>query len=73
MNNLSELDLRGCQGITDRGIADLANMKNLQWIQLGGCLNVTVNGVRKLQRLLPNAKVEKDEKEWSFHQNFNLN
>ena len=43
-------------------------MKNLQWIQLGGCLNVTDHGVRKLQRLLPNTKVEKDDEEWSFHQ-----
>ncbi len=49
-------------------IGSITCMKNLQWIQLGGCLNVTDHGVRKLQRLLPNTKVEKDDEEWSFHQ-----
>jgi hypothetical protein len=33
----------------------------------GGCPNVTTNAVAKLQRALPGAKIEKDEREWSFH------
>lgn len=67
MNGLRELDLRGNTRITDDGIAHLAVMRNLQMIELGGCENVTRAGVRKLQKRMPNTKVEKDEREWSFH------
>ena len=68
MRNLQQLDLRGCPQITDRGLDHLAALKNLQWVQLGGCTKVSPAGVRRLQALLPDARVEKDEREWSFHQ-----
>ena len=67
MTNLTGLDLRGCIGITDAGLEHLAAKKNWQTIMLGGCPNVITNAVSKLQRALPHAKVEKDEREWSFH------
>lgn len=68
MKYLRQLDLRGCPRITDRGLVHLAALENLQWVQLGGCAKVSSAGVKKLQALLPNAKVEKDEREWQFHQ-----
>jgi hypothetical protein len=68
MKNLQQLDLRGCPRITDRGLRHLAALKNLQWVQLGGCPKVSPAGVKRLQALLPKAKVEKDEKEWQYHQ-----
>jgi hypothetical protein len=67
MTNLMALDLRGCPAITDRGLAHLASKTNWQTIMLGGCPNVTVEAVEALQRALPNARVQKDEKEWSHH------
>ena len=67
MTNLTGLDLRGCIGITDAGLERLAAKTNWQTIMLGGCPNVTTDAVSKLQRALPRAKVEKDEREWSFH------
>ena len=68
MQNLQQLDLRGCPRITDRGLGHLAAMKNLRWVQLGGCPKVSPAGVKRLQALLPNATVEKDENEWRYHQ-----
>jgi hypothetical protein len=67
MDGLVELDLRGCE-VTDADIYNLRRMQNLKWIQLGGCRKVTSDGVRRLQRQMPNTRVEKDEREWSFHQ-----
>jgi hypothetical protein len=67
MTNLIALDLRGCPAITDRGLEHLAAKTNWQVIMLGGCPNVTVEAVERLQRALPNARVKKDEKEWSHH------
>jgi hypothetical protein len=67
MTNLTGLDLRGCPGITDAGLELLATKTNWQTIMFGGCRNVTTNDVAKLQRALPHAEVEKDEREWSFH------
>jgi hypothetical protein len=67
MTNLTALDLRGCVGITDKALEYLAAKTNWQTIMFGGCPNVTVEAVSKLQRALPQAKVEKDEREWSFH------
>jgi hypothetical protein len=67
MTNLTGLDLRGCVGITDAGLEHLATKTNWQEIWFGGCPNVTTNAVSKLQRALPSAKVDKDDKEWSFH------
>jgi hypothetical protein len=67
MTNLTALDLRGCIGITDKGLESLAAKTNWQTIMLGGCPKVTTEAVGRLQRVLPNAKVEKDEREWSFH------
>jgi hypothetical protein len=68
MKNLEQLDLRGCPQITDRGLGHLAALKSLRWVQLGGCPKVSSEGVKRLQALLPNATVEKDEREWQFHQ-----
>jgi hypothetical protein len=65
MKNLTYLDLRGCLGITDRGLLTLATKTNWQEISLGGCSNVTNAGVARLQAALPNAKVRKDDIEWS--------
>ena len=67
MTNLTGLDLRGCVGITDAGLEHLAAKTNWQEVWFGGCPNVTTNAVSKLQRALPSAKVDKDDKEWSFH------
>jgi hypothetical protein len=67
MTNLTGLDLRGCIGITDEGLKRLALKPNWQTLMLGGCPNITTNGVAKLQSALPQAKVKKDDREWSFH------
>lgn len=67
MTNLTGLDLRGCVGITDAGLERLAAKANWQTIMFGGCPNVTTNAVSKLQRTLPKAMIEKDERVWSFH------
>jgi hypothetical protein len=67
MRSLTALDLRGCPGVTDSGLQPLAVKTNWQTILLGGCSNVTAEGVARLQAVLPNAKVEKDENEWSYH------
>jgi hypothetical protein len=68
MKNLQQLDLRGCPRITDRGLEHLAALKHLRWVQLGGCPRISPDGVDRLQALLPNTNVEKDEREWQFHQ-----
>lgn len=68
MTNLTGLDLRGCAGITDAGLERLGTKTNWQTMMFGGCQNVTTNAVTKLQHKLPHAKIEKDEREWSFHQ-----
>jgi hypothetical protein len=67
MDHLQLLDLRGCQGISDIGLEELAVMTNLRWLRLGGCENVSEEAVGKLQRVLPNCNVGKDDTEWSQH------
>jgi Leucine Rich repeat len=67
MTNLTGLDVRGCGGITDMGLDYLSPKTNWQTIWFGGCSNVTIDAVTKLQRALPNARIEKDDREWSFH------
>ena len=67
MSTLDALDLRGCKGITNYGLNFLAEMKGIKQILLGGCDKITSDAVDKLQAKLPNAKVAKDEKEWSQH------
>jgi hypothetical protein len=62
--SLTYLDLRGCPGITDAGIQQLAAKTNWKTIQLGGCPNVTAQGVAKLQAALPNARIDKNDREW---------
>jgi hypothetical protein len=66
MPNLTELDLRGCINITDKGLEYLAVKSNWQRIEFGGCSQVTFEAVTNLQRHFPNAKIKKDEKEWSY-------
>jgi hypothetical protein len=68
MPSLERLDLRGCPNITDQGIMVLAKMKNLKELLFSGCKNITPEGVKRLQALMSNCKVEKDENEWSGHQ-----
>jgi hypothetical protein len=68
MPSLERLDLRGCPNITDQGIIILAKMKNLKELLFGGCKNVSPEGVKRLQGLMPNCKITKDEQEWSGHQ-----
>jgi len=67
MTNLTGLDLRGCPGITDAGVERLSAKTNWQTIWFGGCPNVTTNAVEKLQRALPNARIQKDDREWGSH------
>jgi len=67
MTNLTYLDLRGCAGITDKGLEILSEKTNWETIALGGCPKVSEEAVGKLQRTLPKAKVQKDEREWGFH------
>ena len=64
MKSLRQLDLRGCKGISDRGLEFIAGMPLLTWVVLGGCPNVSDAAVRRLQRQLPKAEVEKDDVEW---------
>ncbi len=66
--NLTGLDLRGCPSITDDGIQQLAAKANWKEIYLGGCPKVTAAGVARLQAALPNARIDKDDAEWSYHQ-----
>lgn len=65
MKRLKYLDLRGCPGITDRGLEYLVAKTNWEDILLGGCPNVTPSAVAQLQAALPNARVQKDDVEWS--------
>ena len=66
--DLTGLDLRGCPCITDDGIQQLAVKANWKDIHLGGCPKVTAAGVARLQAALPNARIDKDDVEWSYHQ-----
>jgi len=68
LSSLQRLDLRGCSNITDRGIMILSKMKNLKELLLGGCKRVSTEGFKRLQTLMPNCMVKKDEKEWSAHE-----
>ena len=65
MPNLQTLDLRNCQNITDQGIMNLKGIKQLRRVLLGGCKNVSAEGVKKLQELMPNCSVEKNDEEAS--------
>jgi hypothetical protein len=68
MSNLTGLDLRGCTNITDKGLEYLAAKNNWQQIEFGGCQQVTLQAVTNLQQRFPNAKIKKDEWEWSYEQ-----
>ena len=67
MKSLETLDLRGCPEITDLGIMVLSEMNNLKYLRLGGCKKITIEGVQKIQTLMPNCKVNKDDVEWNSH------
>jgi hypothetical protein len=58
MKNLTGLDLRGCEGITDRGLEELKSKKNWEQILLGRCPNVTEAGIAKLRAELPNTQID---------------
>lgn len=66
MSTLETLDLRGCPKISDEGLVYIAKMTNLHQVLLGGCENVSSSAVEKLQKTI-NCRVEKDDKEWSYH------
>jgi hypothetical protein len=68
MPNLTQLDLRGCTNITDKGLEILAAKNNWQRLEFGGCLQVSLQAVTNLQQQFPNAKIKKDELEWSYEQ-----
>ena len=65
--SIETLDLRGCVGITDKGLGNLTRMSNVKEIWLGGCTNITAAGVDAFRKALPNKKIEKDDKEWAYH------
>ncbi len=44
--------------MTDRGLAHLMGLTQLQYLILEGCVRVTEAGVKKLQQALPNCKIE---------------
>lgn len=69
LSRLETLDMRGCMGVTDLGIGHLKKMSSLKRVMLGGCINITDNGMEDLKAALPNCKVDKDDKEWSWHTN----
>jgi hypothetical protein len=68
MPNLTELDLRGCTNITDKGLQYLETKSNWQRIEFGGCTQVSFESVAKLQQHFPNAKIKRDDQEWSYEQ-----
>jgi hypothetical protein len=68
MPSLTELSLRGCTNITDKGLEYLATKSNWQRIEFGGCPRVTFEAVTNLQQHFPNAKIKKDDQEWSYEQ-----
>jgi hypothetical protein len=68
MQQLVYLDLRGCPGVTDRGLDRLAENNNRERILLGGCPHITAGGVARLQAKLPKTRVKKDDQEWSWNQ-----
>ena len=67
MKNLEGLDLRGCPEITDEGLIVLSELKNLRSLMLGGCKQITPEGVQKIQTLMPNCNVRKDDDRWKAH------
>ena len=68
MPNLTELDLRGCTNITDKGLQYLETKSNWQRIELGGCTQVSFEAVTNLQQRFPNARIKRDDQEWSYEQ-----
>lgn len=68
MPSLLELDLRGCTNITDKGLEVLSAKNNWRRISLGGCTQVTLEAVTNLQQRFPNAKIKRDDQEWSCEQ-----
>lgn len=58
MHGLTYLDLRGCAGITDRGLAILESKANWGTICLGGCPNVSPVGIAKLRAALPSLEID---------------
>jgi hypothetical protein len=45
--------------ITDEGLQHLESMKNLKCLKLKNCPNITDAGVARLQKALPNCKIER--------------
>jgi hypothetical protein len=68
MPNLTDLDLRGCKNITDKGLQYLETKSNWHRIYFGGCTRVSFEAVARLQQLFPNARIERDDHEWSLEQ-----
>ena len=68
MKELRYLDLRGCPGFTDGGLATLAASGSLSRIVLDGCDGITEQGVDELRSRMPGAVVTKDDDAWSYLQ-----
>ena len=66
LKNLEYLDLRGCNGITDESIKYFSEMISLKNLVLDGCKNISKNAVEKLQEILPDCNIKKNDKEWSY-------
>jgi hypothetical protein len=61
VSNMRELNWLGLteMAITDKGLHHLESLSNLRTLFLAKCPNVTDEGVARLQRALPNCKIER--------------
>jgi len=67
-DSLVYLDLGGCPGITDAGLLVLAQKGNWEELHFDRCPAVTDRGVEELARLLPGARIRKNDNCWdSIH------
>ena len=56
LSGLRRLNLHGCEGVTNKGLKELAALKDLKMLDIGET-NVTPQGVARLQKALPNCKI----------------
>ncbi|QDU98046.1 hypothetical protein [Lignipirellula cremea] len=57
VEQLTQLNLDGCQSITDQGVAQLARLKQLETLWISGCPLVTAEAIAKLQTELPELHI----------------
>jgi hypothetical protein len=58
LRDLEALSLKR-DSVTDAGLRHLEGMSGLTWLDLRACPNVTDEGVARLQKALPNCKIER--------------